>query len=74
VAGLFSGKGDATSALAAIAGGVAVAAGLELARGGGFFHGLTPPMWGIAVAAAAYMMAAALVPRRADVSSRGNRG
>lgn len=75
VAGLFSGRADGTAALAAIAGGVAVAAGLELGLGsGGFIHGLTPPMWGIAAAAAAYMMAAGFVPRRGDVSSSGNRG
>jgi solute:Na+ symporter, SSS family len=65
VAGLFTRKADGTAALAAIAGGVAIAAALELARGRGFFHGLTPPMWGLAGAAAAYMIAGAVVPRRA---------
>jgi len=65
VAGLFSRKGDATTALCAVAGGVAVAAAIELPQGSGFFHGLTPPMWGLAVAAVAYMIAAALIPRRA---------
>jgi SSS family solute:Na+ symporter len=66
IAGLFSGKGDATAALCAVAGGVALAASIELLHGRGFFHGLTPPMWGIAVAAAAYIAVAALIPRRSS--------
>jgi SSS family solute:Na+ symporter len=65
VAGLFAGRGDAVAALCAIGGGVSLATGVQLARGGGFLYGLTPPMWGIAAAAAAYMMAAAMIPRRA---------
>ncbi len=65
VAAVVSRKGDATAALCAVAGGVAAAAAIELARGRGFFHGLTPPMWGIAAAAAAYMIAAVMIPRRA---------
>jgi SSS family solute:Na+ symporter len=65
VAGLFTRRADGTAALAAIAGGVAVAAALELWHGRGFYHGLTPPMWGLALAAAAYMMAGAMTRRRA---------
>jgi solute:Na+ symporter, SSS family len=65
VAGIFSLRGDAVAALCAVAGGVTIGAAIELPFGRGFFHGLTPPMWGIAVAAVAYMMAAAVVPRRA---------
>jgi SSS family solute:Na+ symporter len=65
VAGLFTKRGDAFAALCAIAGGVLLAAGVQWQNGPGFLHGLTPPMWGIALAAAAYMMAAAVIPRRA---------
>jgi SSS family solute:Na+ symporter len=64
VAGLFSRKGDATAALAAIAGGVVLATAVQLTRGGAFVYGLTAPMWGIALAAVAYMMAGAVMPRR----------
>jgi SSS family solute:Na+ symporter len=65
VAGVFSRKGHGTAALCAVAGGVALAAAIELTQGKGFYHGLTPPMWGIALAAVAYMMAGALTARRA---------
>jgi SSS family solute:Na+ symporter len=63
VAGLFSKRGDAGSALWSMAGGVAMATGVQWWSGPEFFHGLTPPMWGVAVAATAYMIAAAAVPR-----------
>jgi SSS family solute:Na+ symporter len=63
VAGLFSGRGDAISALAAIAGGVVLATIVQWTRGAGFLYGLTPPMWGIALAAVAYMMTAAILKR-----------
>jgi SSS family solute:Na+ symporter len=66
VAGLTTRGSGPSAALASIVAGVGVAAAVELARGRGFFHGLTPPMWGIALAAAAYMIAAAIVPRRAQ--------
>ena len=56
VAGLFTRQGDWTAALAAIAGGVAIA----IAVGG-----WAASVWGIAAAAAAYMIAAAVIPRRA---------
>jgi SSS family solute:Na+ symporter len=64
VAGLLARRGDPVAALCAIAGGVAMAAGLQWFNGPGAFHALTPPMWGIALAAAAYLIAAALIPRR----------
>jgi len=64
VSGLFSRRGGAAAALCAVAGGVAIAAAIELTQGRGFFHGLTPPMWGIALAAAAYAIVAVAVPRR----------
>jgi solute:Na+ symporter, SSS family len=64
VFGVLTRKPDGTAALAGIAGGVAIAAAVELGKGRGFYYGLTPPMWGIALAAAAYMMAAAVLPRR----------
>ena len=64
IAGLFTRTGDAAAALCAVAGGVAIAAAIELSQGRGFFHGLTPPMWGIALAAAAYAVVAAAGPRR----------
>jgi solute:Na+ symporter, SSS family len=63
-AGLAARGGGGAAALAAIVSGVVVASVVELTRGRGFFHGLTPPMWGILLAAAAYMIAAAVVPRR----------
>jgi SSS family solute:Na+ symporter len=66
VAGLYTRAGDAVAALCAVAGGVALAAGIQLARGDGFVYGLTAPMWGIALAAAAYMMATAVLPRRSS--------
>jgi SSS family solute:Na+ symporter len=66
VAGLATRGPGPSAALASIVTGVGAAAAVELARGRGFFHGLTPPMWGIALAAAAYMIAAALIPRRAS--------
>ena len=61
VAGLFTRRGDATAALSAIAGGVLLTAAVQWRSGPAFLYGLTPPMWGIAIAAVAYMMAAALV-------------
>ncbi|HEY2431768.1 MAG TPA: sodium:solute symporter family protein [Vicinamibacterales bacterium] len=64
VAGLVSGRGDGAAALCAVAGGVATAAGVQWHSGSGPVHALTPPMWGIAVAAIAYMIAAAVMPRR----------
>lgn len=63
VAGIFSRRGDATAALCAIAGGVLLTAGVQWHSGPSFLYGLTPPMWGIAIAALAYMMAAALLPK-----------
>jgi SSS family solute:Na+ symporter len=66
VAGLLSRTGDAAAALAAIAGGVILAGSLQLASGPGAVHGLTPPMWGLLIAAVAYMMAATVMPRRAS--------
>jgi SSS family solute:Na+ symporter len=65
VAGLFSRTADGTAALAAIAGGVAVATGVQLWTEGGAAFGLTAAMWGIVLAAVAYMMASAMMPRRA---------
>jgi len=65
VAGLMSGRGDATAALAAIAGGVVLATVVYWNRGSAFVYGLTAPMWGILLAAAAYMIAGAMIPRKA---------
>jgi len=65
VAGLFSRGADGTAALCAIAGGVAIATGVQLTTAHGVAYGLTAAMWGILVAVAAYMMAAAMIPRRA---------
>jgi SSS family solute:Na+ symporter len=65
VAGLFSRRGDAVAALAAVAGGVILATAVQWTAGSGFFHGLTAPMWGIGLAAVAYMMAGALTARKA---------
>jgi SSS family solute:Na+ symporter len=64
VAGLYVRGGDAVAALCSIAAGLAVAAGVQWFAGPSFFHGLTPAMWGIALAAVAYMMAGALSPRK----------
>lgn len=64
VGGLFSGRGDATAALAAIAGGVVLATAVYWSRESAFVYGLTASMWGILLAAVAYMMAAAMIPRR----------
>jgi solute:Na+ symporter, SSS family len=66
VAGLYTKSGDAVAALCAIAGGVGVAAGVQWYSGAGAVYGLTPPMWGIAIAAAAYMIVAAMIPRRSS--------
>jgi SSS family solute:Na+ symporter len=63
VAGVFSGRGDAVAALAAIAGGVLLAAGVHLGSEPGLFRSLTP-LWGILLAAVAYMMAGALTARK----------
>jgi SSS family solute:Na+ symporter len=65
VFGLFSRRGGGTAALCAIVGGVALTAGVQLRVDGGALYGLTAPMWGLAAAAVAYMMAAAVIPRRA---------
>jgi SSS family solute:Na+ symporter len=62
VAAVVTRRGDATAALCAVGAGVAAAASIELTQGRGFFHGLTPPMWGIALAAVAYMIAATVMP------------
>ena len=64
VAGLFSRAADGTAALAAIAGGVIVATGVQLTTERGVAYGLTAAMWGILLAAVAYMMAAAMIARR----------
>jgi SSS family solute:Na+ symporter len=75
VGGLLSRRGDAAAALAAIAGGVILATAVQWTRGGGFVYGLTAPMWGIAIAAAAYMMTAGLGSggKDQDVSYRSDR-
>ena len=62
VAGLSSRRGGAAAALCAIAGGVLFAVGVWW-FGGGLFQRLMA-LWGILVAAIAYMIAAALIPRR----------
>jgi SSS family solute:Na+ symporter len=64
VAGLMTRRGDGFAALCAIAGGVLLATGVQWWHGAGFWYRLTPPMWGIALAALAYIIASALVPRR----------
>jgi len=64
VAGLFTGRGDATAALCAIAGGVLLAAAVQWRSRSGFLYGLPSAMWGIGLAGATYMIAAALIPRR----------
>jgi SSS family solute:Na+ symporter len=64
VAGLFTRRGGATAALCAIVTGVTVAAGLQWSGGPGFVYGLTPPMWGIALAAMAYVAATLLTSER----------
>jgi SSS family solute:Na+ symporter len=56
VAGLYTMRGGAAAALCSIAAGVATAA---------LLRGWSAPLWGIAAAAAAYMIAAAVRPRRA---------
>lgn len=65
VAGIASKVADGTAALAAIVGGLAVAIGVQLLTKHGAAYGLTAAMWGILLAAVAYMMAAAMIPRRA---------
>jgi len=54
IAGLYARRADASSALAAIAGGVAVVAGLQIFRNGASVGVLTPAMLGIGAAAVAY--------------------
>jgi SSS family solute:Na+ symporter len=54
IAGLYGRRADAWSALAAIAGGVAVVAGLQIFRKGASVGVFTPAMLGIGAAAAAY--------------------
>ena len=66
VSGLLSRRGDGTAALAAIVGGVVLATAIYWNKGGAFVYGLTASMWGILLAAVAYMMAAAMIPRRAE--------
>ena len=63
IAGLFTRRRDPAAALSAIAGGVLGAAGVHWFRGPGFLYGLTPPMWGIAVAGVAYAGATMLTRR-----------
>jgi len=65
VAGLATRRGDGVAALCAIAGGVVLAAGVQLGSEPGLFRALAP-LWGIALAAAAYMMAGALTARRSS--------
>jgi len=63
VAGLYTRTGGAIAALCSIGGGVALAAGVQLVNnGGGFYHGLTPALWGLLAAILSYSTAAALIP------------
>ena len=64
IAGLYWRRAGAAEALAAMAGGVALATLVQLASGGAGFAGLTPAMWGLAGAAFACGSAAILRPRR----------
>jgi solute:Na+ symporter, SSS family len=62
VAGLYTRRGGGVSALCAIAGGVAIAGGAHWLGVSGAF-GIPAPFWGIASAAVAYMVTAAIVRR-----------
>jgi SSS family solute:Na+ symporter len=66
VAGLFLGKPRALDALAAIAGGIVAVVAAQLWNDGRAIGGLTPAMWGLAAAAAAFALTAAIfaIPRR----------
>ena len=64
IAGLYWRRAGAAEALAAMAGGVALATVVQLASGGAGFAGLTPAMWGLAGAAFACGGSAILRLRR----------
>ncbi len=61
VAGLYLRRSKPLDALAAIVGGIVTAAGARLWSGGSAIGGLTPAMWGLAAAAAAFALVSAAV-------------
>src|SRR6266545_10146 len=64
IAGLYLRRLKALDALAAIAGGVAVAVATRLWAGGGPIWRLTPSMWGLAAAAVAFTAVSMVVSQR----------
>jgi SSS family solute:Na+ symporter len=64
VAGLYLRRSSALDALAAIAGGVVVVVAAQLWNDGGSIGGLTPAMWGLAAAAAAFAVVSLVIPER----------
>lgn len=64
VGGLYLRRPQALDALAAIAGGIVVAAAMELSNEGNPVGGLTPAMWGLAAAAAAFAVVAIAFTRK----------
>lgn len=67
VAGLYLRRSSALDALVAIAGGVAAVIAAQLWNGGGAIGGLTPAMWGLAAAAAAFVLVTAMFSRARPV-------
>jgi len=61
VAGLYLRRAKALDALAAVAGGIVMAAAVRLWNEGAPVGGLTPAMWGLAAAAAAFALVSAAV-------------
>jgi solute:Na+ symporter, SSS family len=64
LAGLYLRRSSALDALAAIAGGVVVVVAAQLWNGGKAIGGLTPAMWGLVAAAAAFAIAGVTFSRK----------
>ena len=64
VAGLYLRRPKALDALAAIAGGIVMAAAMQLWNEGDPVRGLTPAMWGLAAAAAAFALVSVVTSER----------
>lgn len=63
IAGLYLRRSTALDALAAIAGGVVAVVAAQLWHDGAAIGGLTPAMWGLAAAAAAFLLVTAMFSR-----------
>jgi SSS family solute:Na+ symporter len=67
IAGLYLRRAGAFDALAAIGGGVVAVVAAQLWNGGAAIGGLTPAMWGLAAAAAAFAIVTATFSRARPV-------